>query len=332
MRWPVAALIAVLSVKPVVSQSAAPFRVNTGKYGATFYWWYDHLPSTTIDTPTIAWSAADPQWWTSMVTQARDAGLGWVAPVSWGEPSNADPATLGPLVSTIDRIAPGLKVALFDDTTSEVLRKNLANGHGWTLDERFDVNDLSGAGEGGLSYFYDHQWKRFFQTIPARNRLTINGRPVVFMWHGGADWYSHTNFLHALIDALRAATMRDFGVDPFVILEESWMALDPAAAPDGLYDWFEPAPKFSSLMIWNGLRVGHVVPGYDCTRCTPPSPAIPRQGGLGFQAGLQAVGPGSDLVLIEGFDNVDENAELIETTTWGRLYLTITKWFTSNLP
>jgi len=332
MRWPVAALIAVLSVKPVVSQSAAPFRVNTGKYGATFYWWYDHLPSTTIDTPTIAWSAADPQWWTSMVTQARDAGLGWVAPVSWGEPSNADPATLGPLVSTIDRIAPGLKVALFDDTTSEVLRKNLANGHGWTLDERFDVNDLSAAGEGGLSYFYDHQWKRFFQTIPARNRLTINGRPVVFMWHGGADWYSHTNFLHALIDALRAATMRDFGVDPFVILEESWMALDPAAAPDGLYDWFEPAPKFSSLMIWNGLRVGHVVPGYDCTRCMPPSPAIPRQGGLGFQAGLQAVGPGSDLVLIEGFDNVDENAELIETTTWGRLYLTITKWFTSNLP
>ena len=85
-------------------------------------------------------------------------------------------------------------------------------------------------------------------------------------------------------------------------------------------------------MMWNGLRVGHVVPGYDCTRCTPPAPAISRQGGLGFQAGLQAVGPGSDLVLIEGFNNVDENAELIETTTWGRQYLTITKWFTSNLP
>src|SRR5262249_31944680 len=55
MRWPVAVLIAVLSLMPVASHSAAAFRLNTGKYGATFYWWYDHLPSTTIDPPTIPW-------------------------------------------------------------------------------------------------------------------------------------------------------------------------------------------------------------------------------------------------------------------------------------
>jgi len=332
MNWRTAAVVTLLTIVSAAPKSAAPFQLNSGKYGATFYWWYDHLPSTTIYPPTIAWSAQDPHWWDSMVTQARDAGLGWLAPVSWGQGTNADPATLGPLVSTIDRLAPNLKVALFDDTTSEVLRKNLATGRGWTLDDRFDVNDLAGVGDGGLTYFYDQQWKRFFQTIPARNRLTINGRPVVFLWHGGADWYSHTNFLHTLIEALRSSTQRDFGVDPFVILEESWMALDPAARVDGLYDWFEPAPKFSSLMIWSGLRVGHVVPGYDCSRCTPSGPMISRQNGLGFQAGLEAVGPGSDLVLIEGFDNVDENAHLIETTTWGRQYLAITKWFTSNLP
>ena len=245
-----------------------------------------------------------------MVTQARDAGLGWVAPVCWGDPSNADPATLGPLVSAIDRVAPNLKVALFDDTTSEVLRKNLSRGRGWTLDERFDVNDLSGLGEGGLAYFYDQQWKRFFQTIPARQRFTINGRPVVFMWHGGADWYSHTNFLHTMIDALRAATERDFGVDPFVIIEESWMALDPAVrrrwtlrlvragaevfVADGV-EWSARRPR----RAWIRLHVDAI----------PPGPTISRQDGLGFQAGLQAVGPGSDLVLIEGFDNVDENAQ-----------------------
>jgi hypothetical protein len=332
MNWRTAVVVTLLTFVSAAPKSAAPFQLNSGKYGSTFYWWYDHLPSTTIYPPTIAWSAQDPHWWDSMVTQARDAGLGWLAPVSWGQGTNADPATLGPLVSTIDRLAPNLKVALFDDTTSEVLRKNLATGRGWTLDDRFDVNDLAGVGEGGLTYFYDQQWKPFFQTIPARNRLTVNGRPVVFVWHGGADWYSHTNFLHTLIEALRSSTQRDFGVDPFVILEESWMALDPAARVDGLYDWFEPAPKFSSLMIWNGLRVGHVVPGYDCSRCTPSGPTISRQNGLGFQAGLQAVGPGSDLVLIEGFDNVDENAHLIETTTWGRQYLAITRWFTSNLP
>src|SRR5204862_819009 len=104
----------------------------------------DHLPTTTIDRPTVAWTAQDPQWWTAMVSQAREAGLGWLAPVCWGEGSNADPATLAPLVTAIDRTAPTLKLALFDDTTSEVLRKNLAKGRGWTFDERFDVNDLAG--------------------------------------------------------------------------------------------------------------------------------------------------------------------------------------------
>src|SRR4029079_17512727 len=245
---------------------------------------------------------------------------------------NPAPRPLGRLVSRIDRIAPAIKIALFDDTTSEVLRKNLARGRGWTLAERFDLNDLSGSGEGGLAYFYEHQWKRFFQTVPPRSRLTVDGRPVVFMWHGGADWYSHANFFHTYIEALRSATRRDFGVDPFVIVEESWMPLDPAARVDGLYDWFQPSNKFSSLMVWNGLRVGHVVPGYDCSRCEPPGPTISRQDGLGFEGGLLAVAPESDLVLIAGFANVDENAHVIETAAWGQRYLAILKWFTSNLP
>ena len=122
---------------------------------------------------------------TDKFSQARDAGLGWLTPVCWGAGSNADPASLGPLVSAINRVAPNLKIALFDDTTSEVLRKNLAKGRGWTLTEQFDLNDLAGRGEGGLAYFYEQQWQRFFQTVPARNRLTVDGRPVVFMWHGG---------------------------------------------------------------------------------------------------------------------------------------------------
>jgi hypothetical protein len=59
---------------------------------------------------------------------------------------------------------------------------------------------------------------------------------------------------------------------------------------------------------------------------------IPRQDGKLFQAGLSAVAPGADLVLIDGIDNVDENAHLLETEFWGRLYLVITKWFAANVP
>jgi hypothetical protein len=330
-RWLASACVIVMLL-PVAPQSSSALQRNAGKYGATFYWWYDHLPSTTMYPPTIAWNAQDPNWWLNVVSQAKDAGLGWLAPVCWGEGSNADPATLGPLISAIDRVAPTVKVALFDDTTSEVLRKNLAKGRGWTFDVLFDLNDLTGSGEGGRVYFYEQQWKRFFQTVPARNRLTIDGRPVVFMWHGGPAWYTHTNFFHALIEALRAATQRDFGVDPFVIVEENWLQLDPASRVDAEYEWFEPPQTFSSLMSVGGVRIGQVVPGYDCSRCEPPGPVLARQNGALYEAALQAVAPDADLVLIEGLTNVDENAHLVETTTWGRLYLSITKWFTSNLP
>jgi hypothetical protein len=304
---------------------------NAGKYGAMFYWWYERLPDTTLFPPRIDWDARNAAWWTAMVAAARDAGLGWLAPDSWGEDTTADPVSLGPLVAAIDRAAPELKIALFDDTTSEVLRKNRARGRGWTLEPRFDLSDLAGRGEGGLEYFYDQQWKRFFETIPPRSRLTIDGRPVVFMWHGGSEWYERQNFFHDLIDALRGATRRDFGVDPFVIVEESWVRLDPATGADAIFDWFEPNRTFATLTTWNGVRVGHVVPGYDCSRCGTSGPVISRQAGAVYQVGLEAVAPGSDLVLVEAINNVDENAHIVETDAWGRLYLAITKWFASNV-
>jgi hypothetical protein len=326
IRW-WAALVMLALIVPL-----AALERNTGKYGAMFYWWYTELPPTTITPPGIAWDARDPAWWSAVVREARDAGLGWLAADAWGEETTADPASLGPLLTAIDQSAPGLKIALFDDTTSEVLRKNRARGHGWTLDVRFDLSDLAGSGEGGLEFFYDQQWKRYFETVPARYRLTVDGRPVVFMWHGGFEWYTRQNFFHAMLDALRQATRRDFGVDPFVIVEESWSRLDPAIQVEAVFDWFQPGRSFATLMTWRGVRVGQVVPGYDCSRCGPGGPVIPRQDGRLYQAALEAVAPGSDLVLIDGIDNVDENAHLLQTSVWGRLYLAITKWFATNVP
>ncbi len=318
----------------IVALTSPTFAIelNAGKYGATLYWWYERLPDTAIYPPTISWDAREAAWWVNVVRQAQDAGLGWLAPGCWGEGSNADPATLGPLVTAIDKTAPNIKLALFDDTTSEVLRKNRARGRGWTVDVPFDLADIAGTGDGGLAYFYDQQWKRFFQTVPPRNRLTIDGRPVVFMWHGGFESYEHQNFFHAMLESLRHATERDFNIDPFVIVEESWVRLDPATHADAIYDWFQPERIFATLMSWNGVRVGHVVPGYDCSRCNPAGPVVSRQNGALYQAGLQAVAADSDLVLIEALNNVDENAHLMESRAWGRLYLTITKWFSSNVP
>ena len=304
---------------------------NAGKYGAMLSWWYDELPRQTLYPPTIPWNARQQKWWNAIVRQASDAGLGWIAAACWGQATTADPIMLDPLLRAIDANGGKMKIALFDDTTSEVLRKNDRKHGIWALSPRFDLADTTGEGEGGYFYFYEHQWKRFFATVPERYLLKVNGRPVVFMYHGGFVWYDNTRTFNLLLDYLRAATRRDFGFEPFVIAEESWRRLDDAAMPDGMYDWFEP-PQSSTLTEFRGIHVGQVIPGYDCSRCDPPGPVIDREDGRVFRAALEAVAARSDLVLVEGFVNVDENAHLVETTTWGRLYINLLRWFTMNVP
>ena len=323
-------LAAVLMI--TAAQAEAPVVRNAGKYGAMFSWWYQQLPRQTLYPPTIPWDARQQKWWTSIVRQASDAGLGWLAAACWGEGSTADPVMLVPLLRAIDANGGRMKIALFDDTTSEVLRKNLHKHGEWALSPRFDLADMSSEGEGGFAYYYDQQWQRFFATVPDRYRLKVNGRPVVFMWHGGAEWYTNQRSFHTLIDALRDATRRDFGVDPFIIVEESWSRLDSALRPDGMYDWFEARENHATLTEFGGVHVGNIVPGYDCSRCDPAGPVIERQAGAVFRSGMDAIAPRADLVLIEGFVNVDENAHFVETTTWGRFYINLLRWYASNIP
>src|SRR3954466_15911619 len=109
-------------VGPPAGADGPVFR-NAGKYGGMFSWWYEALPPQTLYPPTIPWDARDQKWWNAVVRQATDAGLGWLAAACWGESSVADPAMLPPLLRAIDASGGRLKVALFDDTTSEVLRK-----------------------------------------------------------------------------------------------------------------------------------------------------------------------------------------------------------------
>jgi Domain of unknown function (DUF5010) len=337
--WWMPASIAVAVAMLVSPSLDAAITRNAGKYGTMIGWMVQGLPPWNLYAPTIDWDAHNQSWWNEIVRQAQVAGFGWLAADAWGQRIiddtilRGDPAELLPLLTAIDTNGGTMKVALFDDTTSEVLRKNFARGHGSGLSPKFDLADQDGTGEGGYAYFYDQQWKRFFQTIPDRYRLKINDRPVIFMWLYTPDWYEHPEHFHTMIDTLRGWTKRDFGFDPFVIPEGSWLLADPAFVPDASYEWFNP-PVFATLKQYNGIRIGHAVPGYDCHLCIPPAPGpiIDRQSGRTYRAALDAVAPGSDLVLVEGLVNAEENALLLETPTWHSLYLDITRWYVTNIP
>src|SRR5262245_34946866 len=203
------------------------------KWGATFYYWNPYtLPSYSAPPTQKPWGPGSQAWWDEIVRRASYAGFGWLAANSWGDNSNADPATLGGLVKAITNSGTNMKVALFDDTTSEVLRKNSAKHGCWALPDsgsscapdstlRFDLSDANGSGEGGWFYFYDHQWKRFFETVPDSMRFKIDGRPVLFMWLSG-HWYSNPSSFDRMLGALKKATNADFGFTPYVIDTAEW--------------------------------------------------------------------------------------------------------------
>jgi hypothetical protein len=329
-----------------MSEHASAQRHNAeSKWGATFYYWDPYnLPGYSAPPSQSPWGPDSQDWWNEVVRRAAYAGFGWLAANSWGYGSNADPTWLAGLLTAITDSAAGIKVALFDDTTSEVLRKNYAKHGCWALPAsgsdcgpdstlRFDLADSNGSGEGGWFYFYDQQWKRFFQTVPDSQRFKIDGRPVVFMWLSG-PWYANSSSFDSMLGALKNATNSDFGFKPYVIIESTSSWAQPGMSMtnvDALYTWFGLSDsqahtyKSSNTVSGGTMSVGLTIPGY----WTDFQASSPRRGGDFYRTNLNAVvASNPELILVESIDNAEENAHLIDTSEWGARYLDITREYT----
>jgi hypothetical protein len=318
------------------------------KWGATFYYWSPYnLPVYSSPPQQTPWGPADQSWWDEIVDRAEYAGFGWLAANSWGFNSNADPATLGGLVNAINSRANRVKVALFDDTTSEVLRKNYDKHGCWALPSsgsscgsdktlQFDLSGSNGTGEGGWYYFYDLQWKRYFHTVPSSQLLTIDGRPVVFMWLSG-PWYNNAGSFDSMLGALKAATQADFGFTPYVIIESTSTWAQPGMNMqniDALYSWFGVSDsqahtyKSSITVAGGAMSIGMAIPGY----FTDAQRSSPRRGGQFYRTNLNAVvGLDPQLIMVESIDNAEENAHLIDGPEWNDRYLNITREYTLGM-
>ena len=133
-RYLLLAFVVATSLALTPTSAFAQRHNASTKWGATFYYWDPYtLPSYSAPPDQSPWGPGSQTWWDTVVARASYAGFGWLAANSWGYGSNADPASLGGLVTAITNSGTNMKVALFDDTTSEVLRKNLAKHGCWAL-------------------------------------------------------------------------------------------------------------------------------------------------------------------------------------------------------
>src|SRR5262245_24390607 len=91
-----------MTVVELPEHASAPRHNADSKWGATFYYWdpYD-LPDYSAPPTHSPWGPGSQEWWDEIVRRAAYAGFGWLAANSWGYGSNADPASLGSLVTGI---------------------------------------------------------------------------------------------------------------------------------------------------------------------------------------------------------------------------------------
>lgn len=294
------------------------------------------------------------QWWYNLVEEAAFSNLAFIALSVRGESLNGVNVGNAP-ASIVDRAANAintrgytniLKIGFFDDTGPYLGSLQQDNQAAIS----FDMGNVSY----WQTYWWNLKWKQYFQLIPDQNRMKINGRPLIFIWSiaSGLGFSNQSGHLSGLINYLRSQCQTTFGFNPFIIVDSTWVSLDPAVGSvvDGVNNWFTPPSGISwTKRTHNGasgsFTTGICVSGF----WTPGTPTyfLDRSNGNLFKTGLSNTIPSSNVLLIEGFTDVEENAGLYRASissasmpgvpggqrwTWPNQYLDILREYTAPNP
>ncbi len=249
---------------------AEPARKPGMQVGAHFFYWYN-APSGNADpsqmvydphglSTTGAWtgygygsgysgyySTLNSAWWEGALQDAKAAGMDIVDLICWGNhpwPHFQFSVLSNYLVPALERSGVGIKIALFDDTSSEACEWNADNGRGYTVPPLMPLSD-----QANWTYFYEKKIRPFFQAIPQKHWATHNGlpveqggRPIIYTYtaawftdvgtHGAALWqHVKTQFANDFKDANGSP------ITPFIIHEASWVSGGAGSTADSAYAW-----------------------------------------------------------------------------------------------
>ena len=172
------------------------------------------------------YDASNPGFWAFELRQARAAGLQFILPNVYG------PDMAGGQIDTLAQALKAdarepVKIGLFDDTWAWGEAKF---GEPWATAP--DLGDANAAAD----RLYHLKWRPFFRKIPARNWYRIHGRPVIFFYNAGT--LKPTHQAAAVVARMKARFKADFGMDPFVAVDDAFFAdPDMAGVADSRFRW-----------------------------------------------------------------------------------------------
>lgn len=303
------------------AEAAGGFRSGSPLVATSYFYWYDapskaHVidadgsDALTDHPPTLeGFSYKNVDWHARQLADMIDAGIDVALPVYWGTPLDANGWSnrgLPPLVAARERLVSEGKrppaIGLFYDTST--LRHN---GPGWHVDLTTPAGRL---------WFYG-TIRDFFSLIPPKDRATVDGRPLVFLY---ASAFAK-DVDAELFPAVRRMFRRDFGSDLFLVKMHGW----PGEA-DSEYQWGAAlGPKL--------LATAGVGPGYDHSAVPGRTPLVrPRDDGRFYEFGWQRLllmDPKTRpwLVHLETWNEFHEGTDICESAKYGRKYIDLTRRF-----
>lgn len=271
------------------------------------------------------YSSMNYDWFEQEFRTIASTGITIVLPVSWGEHPHPwfRPDRIDTLVQANSVLEQPLQIGLFLDTTAQQASYQLWQGRDYRFGAAIEALPLSDPLSG--YFFYDRHIRDYFERVPREMWATIDGRPLIVTY--SAQCCRDLQLAGELWGAVKRAFAADFGVEPWLILEETWLSADgsvtglPSAAgvADGVYRWGSALNGMQSVEL-RGFRVSSVGPGFDNSGVATGSDARQQSrhrapdGSTGdaafLRAGLAAIPADSDLILIETWNEWPENTAI----------------------
>lgn len=267
------------------------------------------------------------EWWDILVQELLHSRVNVVMAhgrgcydVSSGTGGNGNmcPRLLSRLIAAIDRAGARdvLRLGMFDDTGAYQGARNTVESRPATT--RFDLSDHS-----SWRFFWDHNMRIWFDTVPRDLWFRLDGKPVVAFWSLSSYFFSgQKNHASLLLRDLKQKFRARYGEEPLFIVDGTWVQEDPSITTSdaaGVNDWFDPTRKNYTFRSWGGFSWGATVPGFRdpdyAAGCGAACREYTRRDGASLREALTG-GASAKFMLLEGWTDVAESAGYYRSSAW----------------
>lgn len=176
-------------------------------------------------------------YWETELTDARWAGLDFVAPNDYGDQIAAGQNVAGLINNALSAIGGGIKIGYFDDTSGY---------------SRYSVQPPSLSDtEGAASYIFEGKWQQWFDNLSRDNWYMYNSKPYIQMYNAGL--LLSYDAMSAVLARLKQKFSDMYGVEPFVNLDVAWPG---DGNEDAVFTWYSYGTSPSQTNT-NGVSAGH---------------------------------------------------------------------------